>query len=209
MRPDKHEPTLADRLAARQAARAAQLDRMKPRPAAQAEVVEPLALRRRVRIEKLRQRQAARRALRLRRRPFGLCEAIPGPSNEEAKSDVALRPEPVRYSAAPVFEFAQPIAGRLPRELAAPNDVERRAWKAAQWKSGSRCCGYCTRRMTRGRNLGATCTVDHRLAIACGGLDEEENWILACYDCNNRKGLMSEASFRRLLALEGLAVAAE
>jgi hypothetical protein len=209
MRPEKHEPTLAERLSAQQAARAAMLDRMKPRPAAQAAVVEPLALRRRVRIEKLRLRQEARKAARLRRRPFGVCEEVERPSIAGPKSYEAPRPEPIRYSRAPpVYAVPMPLDGRPAREVAAPNDAARKEWKNAQWKAGNRRCGYCTRLMTRRINLGATCTVDHRQAVARGGLDVEENWILACNECNNRKGLMSEASFRRLLAAQGVAVSA-
>jgi 5-methylcytosine-specific restriction endonuclease McrA len=33
-----------------------------------------------------------------------------------------------------------------------------------------------------------TATVDHLVPIAAGGIDRVENYILACYSCNLKKG---------------------
>lgn len=74
------------------------------------------------------------------------------------------------------------------------------AWKCQQWEAGVRRCGYCAVRMTRAPNVPRTCTVDHRKPRAFGGQDVPENWIMACLDCNTRKGTMSEARFREQLA---------
>lgn len=78
-------------------------------------------------------------------------------------------------------------------------------WKRDQWKAGNRHCGYCGVRTTRDINTPRTCTVDHRKPRAFGGQEVPENWIIACSECNNRKGLMSEANFRLLLASENTA----
>lgn len=75
-------------------------------------------------------------------------------------------------------------------------------WKRDQWDAGNRHCGYCGVRTTKDPNTPRTCTVDHRKPRAFGGLETPENWIMACLLCNNRKGLMSEANFRLLLASE-------
>jgi 5-methylcytosine-specific restriction endonuclease McrA len=74
-------------------------------------------------------------------------------------------------------------------------------WKAEQWELGVRNCGYCRIRMTRTPNSPRTCTVDHRKPRAYGGPDVPENFIMACLDCNSRKGTMSEAKFRQHLAV--------
>ncbi len=75
-------------------------------------------------------------------------------------------------------------------------------WKRDQWESGNHHCGYCGVRMCRLPNLPRTCTVDHRKPRALGGKDVPENWLLACYDCNQRKGTMSESAFRAIIAFE-------
>lgn len=75
-------------------------------------------------------------------------------------------------------------------------------WKREQWEAGNRHCGYCGCRTTREPNAPQTCTVDHRKPRAFGGRDVPDNWIIACSGCNSRKGLMSEANFRLLLASE-------
>lgn len=210
MRPSKHEPTLAERLAAQAAARQALVARLKPKPHVPAAEVIPWDARQAERILSLRFRQKPERPEVIE--VVALVSVEP-PSNPapESYAPPRLPPvEPIRFSAAPPFyaePIPDPVPGRPARCLAAPNDALRREWKNAQWEAGNRRCGYCTRRMTRRTNLGATCTVDHRQAVARGGLDVEENWILACNQCNGEKGLMSEASFRRLLALRSTASA--
>lgn len=105
---------------------------------------------------------------------------------------LAAIPQPVRYAApAPVS-----TPGRRRRVEAMG------AWKNAQWAAGVKWCGYCGVRMTRNTSQPRTCTVDHRQALACDGDDDETNWILACSACNQRKGLMSESTFRTILAVE-------
>ena len=120
------------------------------------------------------------------------------------RAEALARPT-IRYSAAPPTyhheardRIAQGSGSR--RELAAPNTIARREWKEQQWAAGVVQCGYCAAPMVRDPNLLMTCTVDHRQALARGGTDVEENWLLCCAACNTRKGLMDEVSFRALLA---------
>lgn len=88
------------------------------------------------------------------------------------------------------------------REHGASALALRTAWRNERWEMGDRHCGYCGCRMVRAINLPRTCTVDHRKPRAFGGLDVPENWLLACLECNNRKGTMSESSFRRIIEAE-------
>ncbi len=49
-------------------------------------------------------------------------------------------------------------------------------------KKNSR-CHWCKENLTLD-----TSTLDHRIPLALGGLDNENNWVLACEKCNNRRG---------------------
>lgn len=45
-------------------------------------------------------------------------------------------------------------------------------------------------------------TRDHVVARAIGGANPLTNQVIACYTCNQRKGVMSEEEYRALLAAE-------
>jgi len=54
--------------------------------------------------------------------------------------------------------------------------------------------------MAIGRLTVAYATLDHKLALACGGQDTNENTTLACADCNERKG--SRYGYDEFMALK-------
>lgn len=82
-----------------------------------------------------------------------------------------------------------------------------RAWRKEQWRLGNRHCAYCHRKTTLRRRLPLSMTTDHVDPFAPGGADSPWNWAVACAECNNRKGTLSAAEFRRILACEALAAA--
>lgn len=76
----------------------------------------------------------------------------------------------------------------------------RARWKRQQPKV----CHYCgcslrpsrpgewTRRVPRS-------TVDHKQPLSRGGHDHPDNWAVCCQPCNQRKGRMTEAEFRKAM----------
>jgi len=114
-----------------------------------------------------------------------------------------LHLETIRFSAAePSAEFVAiccvPANGRC-REAS-------KAWRVGQWHAGNRNCTYCGVKTVKATKDGIatplTCTVDHKEPITLGGDDAAWNWAICCWGCNNRKGAMTEAEFRALLAME-------
>lgn len=85
------------------------------------------------------------------------------------------------------------------------------AWRRRMWKAGHRKCFYCHGQMTQVPKFGdpppSSVTVDHRVALTNDGADHELNWVMCCSRCNNRKGSMSEAEFRSVLAMTAAPVA--
>ena len=77
-------------------------------------------------------------------------------------------------------------------------------WKRA-WRRQCGRCHYCGMAMI----LNANGTVDMKMATrdhvhpkSLGGELTANNGVLACYGCNTRKGSMSAAEFRALIAAE-------
>lgn len=118
---------------------------------------------------------------------------------EAREARIAALPPTLRYRITTVEDAAEAIVVAV--ERVARRVKAKQRWKAVQWADGVRNCGYCKVRMTRQTNVPRTCTVDHREPLAHGGEDAASNWILACLDCNGRKGVMSELAFRRKLGV--------
>lgn len=80
-----------------------------------------------------------------------------------------------------------------------------RRWLQARWHAGDRRCYYCDVQLIRttGRPRSrptwrpgrVEATVDHKQPLVREGLDDETNWCVACWGCNNDKGAMTEAEF--------------
>lgn len=119
------------------------------------------------------------------------------------------RPVVVRFSASG-DEFTPSIACS-PSTLRSKARVK--AWRRAQWRAGNRRCTYCNvgllniaHKLLKGRPVDLRCvTVDHKEPVVLGGDDAAWNYAMCCFGCNNRKGSMTEAEFRALLACEVLA----
>lgn len=77
-----------------------------------------------------------------------------------------------------------------------------RIWRMQRWREGNRSCAYCGVKTVRQRGLPTSGTVDHKDPLSDGGADGPWNWAVACWLCNNRKGVLPEAVFRALLAQE-------
>lgn len=71
-------------------------------------------------------------------------------------------------------------------------------WKDAHLPGA---CTYCGRPVTRtGKGGNRVGTLDHRTPLARGGPDTEDNWAIACTQCNHAKGDSTEEQFRAVLA---------
>lgn len=99
----------------------------------------------------------------------------------------------------PTIRFSARDLGPDRRDKAAA-----RAWRIRQWQGGRRWCEYCGVKMIFRQGHERTMTVDHREAWrgGFGGLDGPLNWLVACWLCNHRKGVMAEGEFRALLAAD-------
>lgn len=58
-------------------------------------------------------------------------------------------------------------------------------------------CFYCSRRMTLDPHPELLCTVDHVIPRAEGGFDHMSNYVGACVLCNNARGTIPSALFKR------------
>lgn len=82
-----------------------------------------------------------------------------------------------------------------------------KAWRIRQWREGNRNCFYCeTKLMMPPRKQPPgwkappnMATLDHREPLSRDGDDAAWNWVMCCWDCNNKKGKMTEAAFRAWL----------
>lgn len=74
-------------------------------------------------------------------------------------------------------------------------------WLAQQWLDGVHECGYCEALVVREKDRPNSATVDHREPWAFGGADDPSNWIVACLECNRRKGALRECEFRALICV--------
>lgn len=71
-----------------------------------------------------------------------------------------------------------------------------RQWMAKFFKCGMR-CWYCYKPLSllEGENIEIA-TKDHQIPRSRGGSDRIDNIVPACFDCNRRKGNMTEEEFR-------------
>lgn len=56
------------------------------------------------------------------------------------------------------------------------------------WNTRQRHCVYCRMYLTLTVNQTNTLTVDHKIPLSRGGLNERVNYAPACYACNTAKG---------------------
>lgn len=75
---------------------------------------------------------------------------------------------------------APPIVGKEDRDKRSKDSRKKRA---ALIKKGVKACFWCQAPVTID-----TSTLEHKIPLARGGLDNANNRTLACYDCNNGRG---------------------
>lgn len=109
--------------------------------------------------------------------------------------------DPIRFSG-PSAEFkCQKIT--VVRGNSRRRKSSYKTWRVAQWVGGNRCCYYCrsqTVKTSKTLNNPFLMTVDHKQPLALDGEDQEHNWVVCCWQCNNDKGVLTEAEFRTVLA---------
>lgn len=75
------------------------------------------------------------------------------------------------------------------------------AFHRSQWKRQQHAedptCRYCGRATLLDHTGDLEATVDHAQPLSKGGLDREDNWVLACWLCNTTKGSGKFCSDRR------------
>lgn len=210
------EPDYAERLEAQAAARAAMLEKLKPKPAVKADEVVPWDAREAQRIRALIEKPRPEKLIDTMMAVAETVAAKPKQLNHDPPQSRVVS-DPIRFSVEESAEFTVIICGPAPtirRKQAA------KAWRVREWRGGNRHCFYCTTRTVlgaigKGRKAAARqnesppknlATVDHREPLALGGDDAPWNWVIACWACNNDKGSMTEAQFQ---AYRTFAVAAE
>lgn len=118
----------------------------------------------------------------------------------QRRAEAKARPPVVRFSVKGAeFKPAIEVFNVTTRRKTAA-----KAWRIAQWQSGNRHCYYCEIRMLpvpkKGLPGPLCVTVDHKEPLILGGDDAAWNWVLACWQCNNDKGALTEAEFRQVMA---------
>lgn len=113
----------------------------------------------------------------------------------------------VRYS--PDGDTARIISYEFKKGVALPGggrsgSKRQSVWRRNELAKGNRWCAYCGCEVSDDLPEGHPhrATTDHRHPKALGGWDVGANYAMACFTCNNRKGRMTEAEFRALLACD-------
>lgn len=88
----------------------------------------------------------------------------------------------VDYSKEPTLPGTPPTSNYIPAKV-----------RAAVYKRDQYACFYCGRT----REDGAILTLDHFIARALGGTNEESNLFTACKSCNSRKGKVGPGDIYR------------
>jgi len=72
---------------------------------------------------------------------------------------------------------------------------------AAAFGAGRVFCEYCSREVYRDVSLShpRLATVDHRTPKARGGSERRSNLAIACYECNHRKGFLTQGEFMQVI----------
>ena len=85
-------------------------------------------------------------------------------------------------------ERAVAMAFEKPR--LAIKDDRRSSYKGARRRlyRKSRVCRWCGLLLVLEPNLPNSATLDHVIPLSLGGLDNSNNWVLACEPCNARRG---------------------
>lgn len=78
-----------------------------------------------------------------------------------------------------------------------PYDVYARHRKEKTLKQNN-LCFYCKEPFTSERRP----TIDHIVPRASGGLNHEDNYVVACYECNQKKGSKSFDDFVQNFLIE-------
>jgi hypothetical protein len=81
--------------------------------------------------------------------------------------------------------------------------IVRRHWLRKQKQDKKWICHYCGKEIHKMpernkiyQNLWKCVTVDHKIPKnECGDITDTNNFLVSCYDCNNKKGWMSYNSF--------------
>ena len=81
--------------------------------------------------------------------------------------------------------FKPPDAKRVPRR-----DKRRGHYREAKRKMmrENPHCHWCRERLTMKIGAPHQATLDHKIPLALGGLDNANNWVLACEPCNHDRG---------------------
>lgn len=106
---------------------------------------------------------------------------------------------PLTIDVLPVYEdflaeYKKPFAAKLVFETSM-----RIYWRTVLTLQQGNKCIWCECEMTHERKQWNSTTIEHMIPRSLGGLDEPENYTVACSRCNNRRGTMSVNNFRSLI----------
>ncbi|MES3041858.1 MAG: HNH endonuclease [Pseudomonadota bacterium] len=86
---------------------------------------------------------------------------------------------------------------RKPR-AAARRSITKSAKNAAFKRRNIVRCNYCGKGLTRTQATG-----DHKQPVSKGGANKQKNVVVACLDCNQRKGSMPMGTFMQIIRADG------
>lgn len=95
---------------------------------------------------------------------------------------------PATPAQAVAMAFEAPPIAEADRKAERGNAGRYQRWKRRQWKAGVRECHWCKKPMNRVGGHPLYTTVDHRVPLHRGGLDNPSNWVMAHAKCNQDRG---------------------
>jgi 5-methylcytosine-specific restriction endonuclease McrA len=84
--------------------------------------------------------------------------------------------------------FEAPPIATADRKVQRGNQTRYARWRARMWKKGFRSCHWCSGPMNRIHQHPKQATVDHKIPLDRGGLDNPNNWVMAHAVCNHTRG---------------------
>lgn len=84
--------------------------------------------------------------------------------------------------------FEAPAIARGDTKAERGNSGRYKRWKQRMWNRGFRLCHWCSLPMNRVHADPLQMTVDHKIPLARGGLDNPNNWVGAHSKCNSARG---------------------
>lgn len=84
--------------------------------------------------------------------------------------------------------FTAPPIARPDKKDSRGNQGRYKRWKLRMYKRGLSDCYWCSKPCTIAPGRPDSMTVDHKVPLHRGGLDNTNNWVIAHHKCNQARG---------------------